>query len=120
MGTHLPIELTLDSFLNWLLENTQNATITDILEAVNEAGQRAVDMVNVDPHAGPYFDELLFDKVYYHIINKLGVYIEKHIDELTGTITFHASRTENGMPRYYGDTEAQAVANWLRNEHPPV
>lgn len=120
MDTQIPVELTLDAFLNWLLENTQNATIADILESVDEAGQRAVELVNANPMTGPYFDELVFDKVYYYLRDKLGVFVSKSVETDTGVESYCASKVEGGKPCYYGDTEAQAIANFLRHEHPPV
>lgn len=120
MGVFLPIELTVDSLLDWLLENTQKTTIADILESVDEAGQRAVELVNADPMTGPYFEELLFDKVYYHLRDRLNVFVSRSVESETGVESYCASRVEGGKPCYYGDTESQAIANLLCHEHPPV
>lgn len=110
------MELTVDSLLDWMAENLPKGAMADLLDAVELAGDRANQMVQINALAMPATDELVFDKVFYHLRDRLDIQTRNWVGD-EGIETWMAYRDElAGTPGIARDTECSALAALLRLE----
>lgn len=110
-------DLTIDKMLDWMIEFMPLSAMADFVEAVELAGDRATQMVNMHPLGVPSTDELMFDKVFYYLRDNLGIATSSYVHPDDGVEEWEAYRSENdGIRIGRGETEAQAIVSYLRHE----
>lgn len=111
-----------ETFVNWLLDNADKAMLARLCDMIEEAGEKANELVKANPLYGPYPIELIADDFYYRLRDKIGVTASVITDE-AGVATYYAQRGDDNptdgskpSPRFAGETAMQAYARMLRAE----
>jgi hypothetical protein len=116
--------LTTEQIINWLATNLSSLGMAELLEAIEEAGDRAAEMVESNPTIRTTTDELIFDEFWYGLRDSAAVLqnIETWSRIVTadesGITEWFAIRQGHSHQSqvYQGETEIQAIIDLLRAE----
>lgn len=126
----IPAQLTYDIFADWLISHLPNKALASLCLEVQEASDASVKLVEANPTWGPYLQELIAEQFGALLIDKLSdkglvAYSHRVTSDESGIEMWeawwgseedHADGSLTFPTKYSGDTQLDALANWLEHE----